>query len=1007
MKNGLDKKMDVFISYRCEDGYLLPYHLNNYFRSCNIDSFFDENHMQNNGPLNEVLVEEVDKRDNFILLFTEKSLDNLIVYIDELNINEEQLDYVYLELDTAIKKRKNVIPVCIDNEFDEDALKQKIDCLFSSFCMNDSPSYLRLVDNESQLFIQIKERLSISEKIEHVNLSNIIWVGTRASDMPKLPENSQFKGSICLFGDYSDDDNLVMCNKDVINRVDHNDSSDTEQDDFIINSVKILHEKYPEAKFLFYNPSAVYRLNLIDKIGENSFICLNSLEILDIVNNKHKFREWAKDTVKLHPVIERTSVDCDYEDLIEEFSHGAFNDKNNYDVPVEDIKYDEELQFIIQAPISSGGTGTFLMNRENCGAVLASLDKKSKYIVSVYYSKNISVNMHAIIYENEIIFSPGSIQLMREVLVENKLLYKGADFIAYKTIKHDLRQQFESQVKKITIELQKIGYRGVCGIDAIIHNGRVNILEVNGRFQASTELINRALLQRGLKTIQELNIQAFDRELAIKNGETKLTSTFNVPFSNYTYSYEGLLMHDKHIYNVAIKSAKNVIEVQSDGFLFENNHYRAEAYMYRIVFKSNIASIDENGKVLVNENICTPDKWLVRGIKSKNKIIIKIALLILGIIIEDNIRIKLRDATNNAVDLQIENMVINSPTNIKYVEFSPFKLVESANFSNKYAIYYYNELLVDNVSVFPYDKNQGENLKDGKHRYSEIAYLSTDRLRVHLTNACCFKTFNNGKNGCKFCNIEVNPNKNPITSKDVEEVVEKYIKDAKHNVGKGIRLRHFLIGGQSLDNCDRQLIDTVRVLTKYFTMSKYVMTVPLKKETVIELIKLGVNEFSYNIEIFDENCRKKYMPGKGQISVEKYFFALDETRRLLNRYGKMNSQKVVRSMIIIGLEPDETLLKGIQQLIELRIEPMLSIFRPLPQTPLENLNAPTIKSVYNLFNIVNGMLMASDKINGAYMKLGPECVCCQNNTVSLPWTIQKIEESPNKKWTIINEYEKF
>jgi hypothetical protein len=327
------------------------------------------------------------------------------------------------------------------------------------------------------------------------------------------------------------------------------------------------------------------------------------------------------------------------------------------------------------------------------------------------------------------------------------------------------------------------------------------------------------------------------------------------------------------------------------------------------------------------------------------------------------------------------------------VEFSPFELRRSETEPEQFSIWYYDQMLIDPVGVFQADKNQDLTIDaDGKtrHRFSEIAYLSTDRLRVHLTNACLFKL---AGNGCRFCNIPIENSHYPIEPKDVETVVEKYMDDrrADREAGKEVFLRHFLIGGQSLKNSDEHLIATAQVLGRY-RLPIYAMTLPLRGETVEELVKCGVLEYAYNIEIFNESCRKKYMPGKSRTSVEEYLSALDTTRKILNRTKGPEQTKVVRSMIIVGLEPRKDLLEGIQKLIDLQVEPMLSVFRPLPGTPLEYLNAPPIREVYELFYTVSRMLFRASGGRRDFRKLGPECRCCQNNTVSLPWGMQVGEQ---------------
>lgn len=1001
---------NTFICYRSTDGVNLPFHLANYLTQKNVDAFCDQTDPANQGTIIDKLIAEINRRENFVIFFTKESIEYLLEYRRN---GGKSRDYVNVELETAIKHHCNIIPVLIDESRSQEELLHLCKKLFVDD-FNFSDTYHCIYRDkgmlDKDLFQKIFSCLSDRVFASHTDLSGLYWVGNRMSD---ISEADSFKGYVLLFGDHSCDNTYVMCSGDSQQRVDHNDASDIDQDLFIENSIREILKKDTDAKFMFYNPSTVYRLGFDKKFGLEHFVCLNNRDILGRVNNKRDFRTLINNTAPLLPVIERTRTDCDYDDLVEAKKAGAFDDHNDYGEWVPDIRYASDLQFIVQAPVSSGGSGTFILNRNNAKYLLSSLNPHAKYLVSVYHTRNISVNMHVLIDSNNIIRLPASIQLEREVSIENKLLYKGADFIAYNQISYKLRRQFETQVENVAKKLKSLGYRGVLGIDAIMHDGRVNVLEVNGRFQASTELINRELLRHGFKTLQELNYDAFT-ENGISEIDANHCRSTQVPFSNFAFSYEGQTMHDKRIFKRACdlveRSKKAVVEaVQADGYDSEHkNQYNAQAYLYRVVFNKNIASVSEDGTVLIHENICEPEKWLTKKILAKEKLAVKLALLIQGINIEKEIRDSLREATNNAVDLQIGDgqdvMVINVPTNIRYVEFSPFDLRTSSKYAGKFCIYYYDEELIDNVGVFRADKNQDLMLKDGKHVYSEIAYLSTDRLRVHLGNACLYKR---DGNGCKFCNIAIDPNENVITVEDIEEVVAKYIEDKNKDTGNTVELRHFLIGGQSLENCDSQLISIAKSLSKYH-MPIYAMTLPLQENTVEKLVAYGVYEYAYNIEIFNNECRKKYMPGKGQISVEMYLSALRMTRQVLNAAQAPKDRKVVRSMVIVGLEPYSDMMDGIQKLIENDIEPVLSVFRPLPDTPLEHLNAPPIKMVYELFYTVSSLLCKKSmrEKNGAgkksidkFRKLGPKCVCCQNNTVSLPWTIQKGKEV-HVEWSI-------
>lgn len=1009
----------TFISYCSKDGTDFPFNLTNYLKDMGIDTFCDQNFSANQETIIDKIISEVDKRDNFVILFTRESIERLTDYRRN---GRESRNYVNEELETAINSHCNIIPVFVDVDSRQEELLDLCKKLFiDDLNFNDTYHFVYREEGmtDKDLFQKILYCLSDRIITSHTDFSELYWVGTRMSDVSGI---GSFKGYVLFFGDHCSEKTYVMCPNHSEQRVDHNDASDTDQDRFIEESLSEILKKEPDAKFMFYNPSTIYRLEFDKKFGIEHFVCLNNRNILNCVNNKRSFRTFIDGIVPLLPVIERTRTDCDYDDLLEAKRRGAFADQNNYGGWVPDINYDVNLQFIVQAPVSSGGSGTFILNQENAKYLLSSLDSHAKYLVSVYHTKNISVNMHVLIDSSNIIRLPASIQLEREVPTENKLLYKGADFIAYNMIDYKLRRQFEVQVDNVAKKLRDLGYRGILGIDAIMHDGRVNILEMNGRFQASTELINRELVRHGFKTLQELNLEAFS-ERGISETDANHCQSIRVPYSNFTFSYEGLMMHDRRVFKRACELLETipntvVADVQADGYNPDRKKiYNAQAYLYRIVFNKNIASINEDGIVLIHENICEPEKWLIKKILAKEKLAVKLALMIQGINIAAEIKEQLREATNNAVDLQIGDgqdiMIINAPTNIRYVEFTPFDLKRSSRYVGKFCIYYYDQEIIDGVSVFPADKNQNLLLKDGKHLYSEIAYLSTDRLRVHLTNACMYKL---SGNGCKFCNIKMESNPNPIFLENIEEVVAKYIEDRKEvqEDKNSVVLRHFLIGGQSLPSCDLQLVNTAKILGKYH-MPIYVMSLPLKEETVEELVSYKVFEYAYNIEIFNEECRKKYMPGKGQITVKEYLSALKKTRQILNTVNAPKERKAVRSMVIVGLEPYTDMMNGIQQLIDNDIEPMLSVFRPLPDTPLECLNAPTIKTVYELFYTVSSLLckrynrknkQEEKKAANKFPKLGPKCSCCQNNTVSLPWNIQK-EKNIIIEWTIDQTKENF
>ena len=152
------------------------------------------------------------------------------------------------------------------------------------------------------------------------------------------------------------------------------------------------------------------------------------------------------------------------------------------------------------------------------------------------------------------------------------------------------------------------------------------------------------------------------------------------------------------------------------------------------------------------------------------------------------------------------------------------------------------------------------------------------------------------------------------------------------------------------------------------------MSLPPKDISILKMYyEAGVTEIGFNIELFDQDTALKYMPGKGKISRQEYFSALKEAVKYWGNTGK------VRSLMIIGLESENSLLQGIRELCQIGVMPILSVFRPIPGTDTENIVPP---SNHFLRNIYKKGTMICEEFS---LHLGPECPFCQNNTLSLPF----------------------
>lgn len=760
---------------------------------------------------------------------------------------------------------------------------------------------------------------------------SLYWVGSRESDIKYTSD--LFSGAIVLYGDRN---NPYSFNGQLHTRIDNNIIS-SDHVAFISSNMQEIINGDPDAQFYFYDPSWIYSIEGLETFADRC-ICVNAPELYQVLNNKQKFHSLVDGIVSILPGKILFGRDCQYTNICQEFGK-------------------KSGKFVIQAFVSNGGEGTLCMDGRNWHLVFAQLESTEQYIVTQYYEQNIPVNMHVLIGENNIVPFPGSIQLVRNE--DNRIMYRGSDYASYGTISKPAQASFKEACMKIAKIVQEKGYRGICGIDGIIKNDEAYILEFNARFQGSTCVLNKALADINLPSMQHMNIDAF-RD--ISDVQPNRFSAMQVNYSSYAYhNVEGLFIGNHILENAETEPYVAVIDL--DGY-DPTEKIGKKIYMYRLIINGNISSVNANGGVYHHENVVEPDIRLYKKIIKKDVLAVKISLMTLGVKIMTEAKQWLidkggiRPGNNNAVDLSLWNMIINAPLEIKFIEFTPFEICLE---QDTLFLYYYGKK-IDKVFIYPLDPLSIKTTSRGVP-YTTVAYLSTDRLRVHMTNECIFKTSNQS---CWFCNII--PCKDPIAIEDISEVVGDYV---QHSSG----VAHFLVGGQSMgqeEGCKR-IIDMVRVIRKYTTdMHIYVMALPYDEETIKSLVEAGMNELSCNIEIFDDVLARKYMPGKGKIPRETYFQVLSYARTLLPDKGD------VRSMLILGLEPDKSFISGIKRLFELGIQPIISIFRPLPNTPLENLIAPPLMYVYEMYYKLE-RLGSKQKLH-----LGPSCVHCQNNTLSLP-----------------------
>lgn len=763
-------------------------------------------------------------------------------------------------------------------------------------------------------------------------MDRLIWTGARESDIRFTGDF--FEKSITLYGKGKDTNQSFCSIKDY--RINHNHITKEQTEFMITNEMKMIEDD-SSVQFMAYNPNLVHEYN--DIIRQHT-VCLNDKKLMRFLDSKIDFRQFASNFVPvLHSELIRGS-DCTIKKLKSQF-------------PKSDA-------WIIQADIASGGYQTYWITETNSEQVLGKLNGETRYLVSPYYKENIPINIHAIIYQDEILLTPGSVQI--EKLDRNRLLYRGADYIAYRDINFQIREQFIKDVRILCKEIQKKGYRGLIGIDAMIVSGIARILEVNNRFQASTILINKVLEECHLPSLHELNYEAFQMPYSrkVKNSQIQF---LEINYSIYAFINEEITEHPQNILR-NYPYEKTVVDFIDDGYASDQDS-EDDAYLFKIIFNTNLVSIVENKRIRIHQNIVAPSiMWYQDIINKKDFKKLKISLLNQGVVLDQSVKTYLeskggmREGVYFAVDLILdEKYIVNSPLAVKFASLSPFRVVEE---NEKLLLLYYNNIIckvriefADQIS----EKTVGNSVP-----VKRICLLATDRLRIQNSDFCTFKERNIP---CNFCEVQYRDIKFDI--EDIKAAIDLYFKS------ETVKFRHVLIGGLSNDLGKEKgaICAIIKHVRSYSNMPVYLMCLPCNCENDIdEYVNLGVTEIAFNLEVFDRKLAAQYMPGKGRIPLEKYKKALEKA------VSKLGNKGAVRSAFIVGLESMESLLQGTEFVCKLGVAPIFSVFRPIPFTEMENMIPPENEWLLDAYN-------KAERICDRYgLKLGPTCPACQNNTLS-------------------------
>ena len=201
--------------------------------------------------------------------------------------------------------------------------------------------------------------------------------------------------------------------------------------------------------------------------------------------------------------------------------------------------------------------------------------------------------------------------------------------------------------------------------------------------------------------------------------------------------------------------------------------------------------------------------------------------------------------------------------------------------------------------------------------FGRFATMHGSYLALSPINECKFLT---PDDRCRFCSLQ---GKKPGGGNriPVEDVVECVRHAQAERPIQTIYLSVGYIDGP--DSGVSALEPYVRALKRSFNVLVSVDALPpAQDEWIDRTYAMGVDCISYNLEIFGAEHFQRICPGPAkQIGRQRFLDALSYAATVFN-------DGAVISHLIVGLEPLENTIEGIDNLVKRRVVPVLPVFRP-------------------------------------------------------------------------------
>lgn len=263
-----------------------------------------------------------------------------------------------------------------------------------------------------------------------------------------------------------------------------------------------------------------------------------------------------------------------------------------------------------------------------------------------------------------------------------------------------------------------------------------------------------------------------------------------------------------------------------------------------------------------------------------------------------------------------------------YSQSSPFEL---RRYGDGYAIFMGDEVFAE-VDFMPRKPFLDRKTSKGTEMKRIVKMVTPGFPIIYLNTGCMYW----GELQCKFCVVGHIDTKK---FKDPQEVAET----VAAGVEEGAIKTHVALTSGALpkDKSIELLAETTSAIKSMVEIPVSVNLEPPQDPHKISMLE-DADSIYLNIEVYDKKKRAEILPGKSEFPVEYYFDVFEECFEIFD-------ENQVCSVLLAGLESDESYLRGVEELACRGIMPVTTPFYPALMSKLSREKPPSAERMERIY----------------------------------------------------------